>query len=214
MNKKRFAVICSLGIGEHERLLNLTRKNTELYAAKFGYDVDLRVSTLEPSRPAAWSKVLLISEELMKYKYVLWLDADTVVVNAREDFTKLTSRYKPLALVAHKYHGQTFPNTGVMSIRSTFITRRLFRRIWTMDHYLNHKWWENAAFLELLGYKTDVEPLIQTKKTSLNRRINWLKNDWNSMGLDPSSDPIIKHYPGVRNDDRFRFMSEDIFKLK
>ncbi len=35
---------------------------------------------MDPLRPASWSKVLLILRHLHKYEWVLWMDADAVIV--------------------------------------------------------------------------------------------------------------------------------------
>jgi hypothetical protein len=208
--KSRQPVLCSLGIGEHAELLNIGKGQLCKWASYNRYQTDLRYESLDTKRPHAWSKVLLISELLNSNKFVIWVDADTVVVDPTHDISKLVCMKKPLAMVAHTYHDQWFPNTGVMAIRSTFFTRRLFKTLWRMEQFTEHKWWENGALLDLLGFDVTREPLKRIKKDLVGHRINWLSNSWNSMGLDPSSSPIIKHYPGVENDQRRIFMNSDV----
>ena len=207
-NRSSTGVICTLGIGEHARLLEIVSKRLDKWAGNFGYLLDIQYETLCADRPPSWSKVLQIRESLDSHKYVFWIDADTVVWDTNHDFRNLVSPRKPLALVAHNYHNQWFPNLGVIAIQSTRFTRRLFDRLWEMDEYTNHKWWENAAFLDLLGISPAHEPLKQTHKDLIGHKINWLDNSWNSMGLDPSPVPKILHYPGVENLERERLMTE------
>lgn len=149
----------------------------------------------------------------MTHEYVFWIDADTVLLDPYHDFRDLVTKDCPLALVAHNYHDQWFPNTGVMAIRSTRFTRSLFRRIWKMEQYIDHKWWENAAFLDLLGINPFKEPLTKTHRDVIGHKINWLDTSWNSIGLDPSSHPKILHYPGMQNDERERLMTEIVKSL-
>lgn len=209
----RTVVLCSIGTGPHRELLDITRPSFERWAHRQGYDLDLRESSPTPERPASWGKVRVIAERLATHDVVIWLDADTVVVDAGHDMAALVDRRRPLALVAHEYHDQTVPNMGVFALRSTRFARRLVRHLWAMDQYLHHKWWENAALLDLLGYDVSTEPIRRTRSTRLHRRIAVLDVAWNSIDLHASADPIVKHYPGLSNDERRRRMLDDVAAL-
>ena len=113
-------------------------------------------------------------------------------------------------MVAHAYGGQSVPNLGIFAIRSGRRTKALLDRIWTMTEYVDHKWWENAALLDLLGYDIETEPIRKVKSSPLDRRIEWLGNEWNSISLDAAAQPIIVHYPGHTNEDRKRLMRADV----
>jgi hypothetical protein len=99
---------------------------------------------------------------------------------------------------------------GVFAVLSTRLTRRLMRDLWSMTQYVDHKWWENAALLDLLGYDVSTEPIVQREPSHLNRRVAWLDVAWNSIDLHASPAPIVKHYPGLSNDERRRRMSDDV----
>ena len=79
-----------------------------------------------------------------------------------------------------------------------------------MTEYVDHKWWENAALLDLLGYDIETEPIRKVKSSPLDRRIEWLGNEWNSISLDAAAQPMIVHYPGHTNEDRKRLMRADV----
>jgi hypothetical protein len=102
------------------------------------------------------------------------------------------------------------PNLGVFALRSTRASRRLLYRLWTMEQYLDHKWWENAALLELLGYDISSEPIRKLRRTRTDRLVTEIDLAWNSIDLVPSPSPIIKHYPGTPNDERARRIAADI----
>lgn len=206
----RKVVLCSIGAGPHEELLRITSPTFEAWAQRHGYDLDLRLTTPSPERPPSWGKVRVVAERLDSHDVVIWLDADTVVVDPKPDLAALVDRRRPLALVAHRYHGQTVPNLGVFVLRSTRTTRRLMADLWSMEEYLQHRWWENAALLDLLGYDISSEPIRLERPTSLNKRIVQLDVAWNSIDLDPSASPIVKHYPGLSNDERRLRMLDDV----
>jgi hypothetical protein len=132
---------------------------------------------------------------------MIWIDADTVLVDDRHDLSLLPIRARPLALVAPHDHeqndGQALANMGVTAVRSCQFTRRLFDRLWGMTRYVDHKWWENAALLDLLDFDLSCEPMARSKRNRIGHRIRWLDIAWNSIYLHPSPSPIIKHYPGA-----------------
>ncbi len=205
----RSVVICSIGVGPHEELLAIGRPMLEDWATRFGYDLDLRTTLLAPERPAAWSKVALVRERLDTHRVAVWIDADALLIDGRADVGSLVSRSKPLAMVAHTYGGQVVPNLGFFAMRSTRRTKALLDTLWSMTEYLDHKWWENAALLDLLGYDISSEPIRKLHQSPLDKRINWLSNEWNSISLDAAASPIIVHYPGQTNDDRTRLMAAE-----
>jgi hypothetical protein len=206
----RKVVLCTLGAGPHEELLSVAGPTFERWAQRHRYDLDIRRSSPSPERPPSWGKVSIISERLLTHDVVIWLDADAVVVDPTHDLSHAVSRRKPLALVAHEYQGQTVPNMGVVAVRSTRLTRRLMRDLWSMTQHVDHRWWENAALLEVLGYDISTEPIVLREPTRLNDRIAWLDVAWNSIDLHPSPAPFVKHYPGLSNDERRRRMSDDV----
>jgi hypothetical protein len=206
----RKVVLCALGAGPHGELLHIAGPTFERWALRHHYDLDIRRSSPTPERPPSWAKVSIITERLRTHDVVIWLDADAVVVDPTHDLSRCVSRRRPLALVAHRYNGQTVPNMGVFAVLSTRLTRRLMRDLWSMTQYVDHKWWENAALLDLLGYDVSTEPIVQREPTHLNRRVAWLDVAWNSIDLHASPAPIVKHYPGLSNDERRRRMSDDV----
>jgi hypothetical protein len=203
-------IVCAVGAGPHAALLELARPPLEAWARRFGYDLDLRTELVVHDRPAAWSKVRLVRDHLETHRFVVWIDADTVVVDGRDDITRRVNRRRPIAMVAHSYAGQTVPNFGFFVMRSTRRSKQLLDQLWSMTQYLDHKWLENAALLDLLGYDIEHEPIRKVRPSDLDARIEWLGNEWNSISLDAAARPIINHYPGHTNEDRSRLMLADV----
>jgi glycosyltransferase involved in cell wall biosynthesis len=207
-------VVCSIGSGAHEELLAIARPPLAAWATRYGYDLDLRHDLAAPERPASWSKVRLVRERLETHQVVIWVDADTVVVDGREDLARRVSRSRPIAMVAHGYAGQQVPNLGVFALWSCPRTKALLDTLWSMTEYRDHKWWENAALLDLLGYDIATEPIRKVRSSDLDARIEWLGNEWNSITLDPAEQPIIVHHPGTPDEDRVRMMRADVARWR
>lgn len=195
-------VLCSIGWGPHEELQDIARPSLRRFATRFGYDLDLRRRLLDERRPPAWSKIRLLRQHLDHYPIVLWIDADALVVDPRADLAATVSRKQPIAMVAHEYGGQRVPNSGVMALRRSRITARMLDSVWAKTEYLDHKWWENAALLDLLGYDISHEPIVKVRRSRFDQRVNWLGTEWNSIDASGCAQPIVRHYPGLGHSER------------
>jgi hypothetical protein len=104
-------------------------------------------------------------------------------------------------MVEHHYSGQHVPNTGVMAIRSGKLARRFFDEMWDYTQYLETRWHDNAAALEMLGYEFDPEadPMYchHTRTTQWLRHTEFLATEWNSVPQDMAASPRVVHVTGA-----------------
>lgn len=205
-------VICSIGTGPHAELLDIGGETLRTYADVHGYGVDLRTELLDTDRPPSWSKVLLLQELLEDYDFAFWVDADAAIVDASADVADEIERGKFLYVVAHEYDGQVVPNLGVIGMRAGRRARRFLDLLWKQNLYIDHKWWENAAALRLLGY--DFEPVVHEEETSWFRRTKFIPKAWNSIAADVAEHPRINHYPGRSHEFRLEHLRADADGLR
>jgi hypothetical protein len=198
-------VLVSLGTGKQRKLLRLASLSFRRFAKRHGYELELHTQVVEPSRPPPWSKVALIRRLLDQHELVLWLDADIVVVRSDADIAGELPGDRFLAMVEHTVGGKANPNTGVMVIRSGDEARRFFDEVWDSTDYLNHRWWEQAAVMNLLGYDPDTAERV--RDSEWHDRIHWLGKEWNSIRDDPAEHPRIRHWPGFTVTRRFAEMA-------
>jgi hypothetical protein len=209
-------VICSIGSGPYQELLDISAVTYRGFAKRHGYDIDLRTELPAPERPAAWSKVRLAQSLLDDYEEVLWVDADAIFVDISEDIASHMKPEKDLYLVEHIWEGGRLrgPNFGVFLIRSTPWSRKLLDDIWASDQYIDHLWWENAALYEMLGYEVpaDLSPPRKVRTTELEKRVEFLGLEWNSgiAGDSASPNPRIRHYGGRSLPDLRRGLMADL----
>ena len=198
-------VLCSIGAGSHTELLKLTSPSFAAYANRHGYDLDLRTELLVPDRPASSSKIRLLQELLGRYDLVMWVDADAAIVDASQDIAEpLGSQL--IAMVAHVTpEGDHIPNAGVLVVRSHRSVRAFLGAVWEQKQFIEHKWWENAAWLTLLGY--ELEPTVRlVKPTRMYYRTAFLSNEWNSVPGDSAERPRIIHCAGQDHVTRLRVL--------
>lgn len=199
---KRLTVLCTIATGTHQELFATARPSFERFAAFHGFDLVVVDRDLCASRPPSWSKVVLIRELLETYDRVVWVDSDAVIVHPIGDIFDGIGRRTHLRLVVHRYLDLEVPNLGVMAILSSRWSKRFFARLWSAEQYVEHKWWENAAALELLGYDVDLPQRSTRRRTMDARRVDELDLSWNSVPIDPSPSPRIRHFPGMAQADR------------
>jgi hypothetical protein len=201
-------VICSLALGEYRPLLSRTALSFERYAERWGWDVVLSTEDLAPGRPAPWAKVPLLQSLLDEYEWVLWLDADVVVVDLEADISDEIQPDKDMYLVEHPWLHQYTANSGVLLLRSCAWSREFLQEVWALERYIEHPWWENAALLDLLGYSLDPARLVRPTRHLHHTKI--IDRRWNSIELDRPQAPSFVHRGFYDLRTRIRHVTGDL----
>jgi galactosyl transferase GMA12/MNN10 family len=200
--------IVSLGTGPQARLLALASRSFRRYAARHGYELELHTETLDRTRPAPWSKVVLLRELARSHDLLLWLDADLVIVDDSTDIAEELEEGRFLYLVEHHTKEGRMPNSGVMLLRGGEATIAFLEDVYAQEDLVSHRWWENAAICRLLGYELD--PIGPGTPTPLFSELTKLISPrWNSIPDAPARQPRIKHYPGYSLKARALLMARD-----
>jgi hypothetical protein len=200
-------VIASLGTGPQARLLRISARSMRRFAARHGYELELHTETLDRSRPAPWSKVVLLRRLAATNDLVLWLDADLVVVDPCLDIATELEQDRLLYMVEHATKEGRMPNSGVMLLRGGGDAVAFLDEVWAQEDLIEHRWWENAAICRLLGYSLD--PVRPGPPTPLLVRTKFIDPRWNSIPDAPAPRPRIRHYPGYSLKVRAGFMIRD-----
>jgi hypothetical protein len=169
--------LVTFALGEHERLLRLSLPRMAEYADRHGYELHAQPPRLVV-RPPSWLKVAALLDALCEHEQALWLDCDIVIVDQQLDVADELDEHDVQALVRHHTADGEVPNCGVWLVRQA--ARPALLRIWRMGRYLHHPWWEQAAMLDLLGYRHRSRPVRLAEPTDLYRRTHWLGLEWNS----------------------------------
>jgi hypothetical protein len=183
--------ICSLATGPYRSMLSRSALSFERYAERWGWEVVLSTEDLSDGRPAPWGKVPLLRSLLDAYEWVLWLDADVVIVDQAADISTEIREGKDLYLTEHKWLDQYTANSGVMLIHASDWSRAFLDEVWAREEYADHPWWENAAVLDLLGYGLDPARLVRPTKWLRDTRV--IDPRWNSVEIDRAERPAFIH---------------------
>ncbi|MBD2860886.1 glycosyltransferase family protein [Paenibacillus oceani] len=189
-------LICSIATGaKHIALLRVMAPTVAFYALQHKMDslVLPLESRLAPSRPPAWDKIVLIYNALRMYETVMWIDADAIICDPGKDIREALDPDRTIHLVAHKRsRGRLIPNTGVWVCRRADSTLELLEKVWEHAAYIHHRWWEQAALMDLIGY--DPQTYTFQGPTPYSGLVQFLDHEWNSRNKDSAPHPIIYHY--------------------
>ncbi|MDC3332964.1 DUF273 domain-containing protein, partial [bacterium] len=68
-------------------------RSLEIYAGRRGYDVIVETELLDETLPPHFSKMLLLLKHMDKYDYVVWIDADIMIMNLTITLQSLVVKY-------------------------------------------------------------------------------------------------------------------------
>ena len=145
------------GSGPSARLLALALPGFRDYASLHGYDVVIGSGDAQ-GRSASWGKVPLFQRLLTRYDFVLWIDADALILDASLDLEPIVPADAFQAfVVAELAPGRGIaPSMGVWALRAGTRTQRFLTEVWHQDDLVSHRLWEQAAVMRLLGWTTEL----------------------------------------------------------
>lgn len=180
-------------------LAGVTLPHMRSYAERHGYEF-AAVQRADCERPGGWIKIKPICAALERgLDYILWLDADTLVVRKDVDIRTAIQPGADLHMAWHDPDPELSSdpphfNSGVMLIRSSQWAQDFFARVWETGQ-LPHRWRDQATILQLLGYGGTLGLAASPPE---RERVVALDVTWNSIvGIDAADDPIIHHYAGI-----------------
>ncbi len=200
-------MLCTIATGPHTELLRLSEPTFRAYAERHGYDLVVGAASECPERPISWSKVVMIRRLMARYRLVVWVDVDAMVLDLTRDIADELVPGADVYMVEHRFLGQQIPNAGILMVRSTRAAERFLGLVWEQERYIDHPWWENAAMLDLLGY--DLAPCNPVRDSAHRPLVRFIGNEWNSIAEDPSPRPVIRHYAGKTHEVRLAGMRAD-----
>lgn len=204
-------VICCLGTGpNHEEALRIMKPTVEYYGKFHNIDTLFFTENFLPNKIAKRNKIFLMANLLKYYEIVMWMDSDTIIVNPKEDIRDELNSDHLVYMASYFGRSPLFPNSGVIVAKQHPKTIEILDAVW------NHKrrsgeWWDQQAFLKLLGYKNKNIKIIDYQgPTEYTPLIGNLHVKWNSRPnrKDVAKSPIIVHHCGLKWPKRLQRMKK------
>lgn len=190
-------VLVTLAAGKYLQLLDMSRITFIDYAKKWDYDFVEVKESWDESRPYAWTKLLAIRDLLDKYDFVFYVDSDALIL--RDDIDVATIAHTDFAWPVGPVNGRICPSAGIMAIRSSESSKKLFDLAYRQNDLIYNGWWEQAALMRILQYEDPRDHERHWSEFNLDKLqigITELDSSWNSTIQEFASDPIIRHFAG------------------
>ena len=163
-------------------------------------------------RAPAWSKLTAIKAALERgADPVIWIDADALVVRA-DDIREVMAPTKDFFVSGHTTPHGFVVNTGVILVRNTGWSLALLDKIWNAQLCPEHRWWEQAAFMQLAGLRARLgRGEFDNPQQDILERVGWFDRRWNAEVLGgPVRGAVIRHYAGIAYESRVRLIHRDL----
>lgn len=190
--------VCTLALGdEYKEIVKYGQRTKVSYAQKHSYALHQDEDIYDPSRPYAWSKIKLIQRYLSSYDYLVWIDADTFIMN---DNHKLEH-------IIHNYMGDfditisrdwVNPSTGVMFIRNSQWSHKFFEVLYEQTDFIDHSNWEQGAFIHMFNHN-----MLEAQEHILILPLK-LQYLFNCYWFNYNPGYFLLHFPGCYRDSTNR----------
>lgn len=166
------------------------------YCKRYGYDfIEDESLAKEHDREIQWTKILLIQKyiqsESPKYDYLVWIDADTLIMNPEiriEDFISRLMNNRDI-MYSNDFHG--WINNGIIFIKNTPISLEYFKEVWNHTGEICR---EQGA-MDLL-YRMNWNNCRNFVQVTLDLR------EYNSLWHTYEWDQFLLHFPGCGEPNR------------
>ena len=170
-------------------------RNRIEYCQRHGYAHVAACENLEPARHPVWSKMKLLLRHLPEFDWMLWLDADALIVN--RDITLESFVDSSADLIVTADHNGL--NAGVFLLRNSPAAARFLELAWDRADCIDHPWREQEAMCRVLRDHPELIRVKFVERTSLN----------SYFGLDrPGPETLIVHFPSIPWDRRMVAMEQ------
>lgn len=168
----------------------------ERYCALHGYDFICFPEMLDLSRLPPWQKIKAVEQALQQYDWILWSDADSIIMNEEISLEDLIDEeYSFIICFDEVSH---VVNSGQFLIKNEDKSFDFLDRVYSKQEYLNHPWWENAAIIEALkedAFSTGFAKILP------QRKMNSFAFEVCGHNLQACYQPgdFIIHFPSIRD---------------
>ena len=206
--------IATFGTGPSRQTLEIALPTFLDYSERHGYELIIGDGD-SAGRPVPWGKVPLLKRLLDVYDLVLWLDADTIILDGNVDIASVIPEdaYQAFTVCDAGERGMT-PCTGVWVLRAGERTADFLSAVWDQVDLIEHPQWEQAAVARLTGWTYDW-PLKKVGPTEWEPGTHLLGEEWDMLPMFPVgyAPGFIRHYGGMDYKRRNFEMRTDLAKL-
>lgn len=189
----------------HEELLDLTRPIHKSYCERYRFEYWSVFADGMRDRSPHWNKISLMASAMEKgARYILWLDADCLIVDHSVNLLNGVPQEGDIGMVVHKLEPRHF-NSGAIYMKRSWVGHQFLKHIWDAYDPLNLFPWRD---------QTDWH-----EKGTINRFndstsfIKEIDDKWNSTpGINDCDNPVVISFHGSK--DKIPLMRQAIQNME
>jgi hypothetical protein len=149
-----------------------------------------------------------------RYRKVVWIDADSIVVDQAVNIFDETNDFSALQMTrvldSAKNFGraQDLWNSGVLVVNNNEQAKQALDYVWMYRHE-NPRQWHTPELWEL-NWLLDFIDAYPSSIADLDLRFNWMPN---YIGVGPESEAVIRSFHGIRHPERFELFKAEVERV-
>ena len=148
--------VCSFHVNDwYINIVKYGIRTREIYCNQHGYDLIVDNSIYDQSRDPPWSKIKLLQRYLPDYDYLVWIDADSFIMNFDQKLEHFILNYMNGKDMLFGKDWTSTLCTGVMFVKNSDNSKRLLELCYNNENMLGNNLHEQASFSDL--YERNVE---------------------------------------------------------
>lgn len=190
--------LATFGSGPAAELMALALPSLTRYAERHSYEIVVGDGYAN-GRPPSWGKVPLLQRLLTSYDFVLWIDADALIIDDTVDLETIVppEAFQAFVVTPSVPGAGIAPCCGVWAFRAGTRAQQFLGEVWNQDDLINHAWWEQAAVMRLTGWRVEY-PLSKERPSEWDDGTFFLEEEWDMIPWFPIgyASGKIRHYAG------------------
>ena len=185
---------------------DITYKINKEYCEKYNLELILSKKQVYRARHPAWERLPLILNNLPKYDYLIWIDADAFFYRDAKDITEIIHTYPKANFIFSRDKDNKAINSGFFIVKNDEYSL-MFLRKWAYDEKLyrnNTKpyWWDQGVLNDMVD-----KDLLTISKNSVCLDYGFFQHFFEDDLLTMPK-PYIYHLAGRSHADRVSFCKE------
>jgi len=169
------------------------------YCEKYNLEIILSNEKRYKDRYPAWERLPLILENISKFEYLIWIDADAFFYNDALNIIDIINCNDKAHFILSNDIGNMNTNTGLFIVKNSqysidFLTK------WAYDENLYNNnmfpgWWDQGVFIDMYIYN-----MLNIQENSVNFEYGILHHFHKHDKLENT---FVFHMAGMKNDERY-----------
>lgn len=182
------------------------------YCEKHNLDIILSNEKKYNDRHSAWERLPLMLNNISKFDYLIWIDADAFFYNDANNIVDIINKHIDVNFIFSSDLGNKNINTGFFIVKNTqysidFLTK------WAYDEELYENnlypfWWDQGVLIYMF-YKN----ILNIQQNSIIYKYGCLQHFYENEKLNLDNKPYIFHLAGQTDDTRYKSSKEYFDKL-